>query len=47
MGLSNPAIGQQLCVSRRTVQSHVSKILAKLQLTSRVELAAEVARRQA
>lgn len=47
MGLSNPAIGQQLCVSRRTVQSHVSKILAKLRLTSRVELAAEVIRRQA
>ncbi|MEU6080757.1 AAA family ATPase [Streptomyces sp. NPDC047108] len=43
-GLSNTAIGTQLFVSRRTVQSHVSIILRKLELTSRVEIAVEVAR---
>jgi DNA-binding CsgD family transcriptional regulator len=38
-GHSNPAIASRLYISRRTVQSHVSSILAKLNLTSRVELA--------
>jgi DNA-binding NarL/FixJ family response regulator len=38
-GNSNPAIATRMFLSRRTVQSHVSSILGKLGLTSRVELA--------
>jgi DNA-binding NarL/FixJ family response regulator len=38
-GNSNPAIANHMFLSRRTVQSHVSSILGKLGLTSRVELA--------
>jgi DNA-binding NarL/FixJ family response regulator len=37
-GLSNPDIAARLYVSRSTVQTHVSSILAKLELKSRVEL---------
>lgn len=43
-GRSNPDIAGELFLSRRTVQSHVSHILAKLDARSRAEIAGEVAR---
>ena len=46
-GLSNPAIAAVLFVSRRTVASHVGHILAKLDLSNRVEIAVWVARQRA
>ncbi|GAA1407283.1 ATP-binding protein [Catellatospora coxensis] len=45
-GMSNPDVAAQLFLSRRTVQSHVSSILAKLGVTSRVELAVAASQRQ-
>jgi DNA-binding NarL/FixJ family response regulator len=42
-GHSNRAIAEQMFLSPRTVQTHVSRILAKMQLASRVELAVVVA----
>ena len=45
-GLSNPQIGQRLYVSRRTVQTHLGHVFAKLHITSRAQLAAEAARHQ-
>jgi DNA-binding CsgD family transcriptional regulator len=41
-GLSNREIGQELVLSPKTVEHHVSRILGKLQLTSRAALAAHV-----
>jgi DNA-binding CsgD family transcriptional regulator/tetratricopeptide (TPR) repeat protein len=43
--LSNPAIGTQLFVSSKTVEHHVSAILAKLEVTSRDEAVTEALRR--
>ena len=39
-GLSNPQIGERLYVSRRTVQAHLAHVFAKLDITSRAQLAA-------
>lgn len=43
-GLSNPQIGERLYVSRRTVQTHLAHIFAKLDITSRAQLAVQAAR---
>jgi DNA-binding CsgD family transcriptional regulator/tetratricopeptide (TPR) repeat protein len=43
-GLSNRAIAERLVLGERTVESHVSAILAKLQLANRAQIAAFVAR---
>jgi DNA-binding CsgD family transcriptional regulator len=45
-GLSNPQIGQRLYVSRKTVQTHLTHVFAKLHVTSRAQLAAEATRRR-
>jgi ATP/maltotriose-dependent transcriptional regulator MalT len=45
-GMSNPQIAAHLFLSRRTVQTHVSHILAKLNLNSRIDIAREASRRE-
>ena len=44
-GLSNPEIAARLLLSRRTVATHVSHILKKLNVNSRIDIARESARR--
>jgi DNA-binding CsgD family transcriptional regulator len=37
-GLSNPEIGARLFISTRTVQYHLGKVFAKLEISSRLQL---------
>jgi DNA-binding NarL/FixJ family response regulator len=46
-GLSNPEIAAKLLLSRRTVGTHVSHILKKLDVHSRIDIAREAALRAA
>lgn len=46
-GLSNPQIGQRMFISASTVKTHLSHVFAKLGVTTRSELAAGSARREA
>jgi DNA-binding CsgD family transcriptional regulator len=43
-GLTNPQIGERIYVSPRTVQTHLAHVFAKLEISSRVELANVLAR---
>jgi len=45
-GLSNPQIGERLFISRRTVQTHLVHVFAKLDISSRAQLAAQAARQR-
>lgn len=44
-GLTNPEVGRRMFISPRTVETHLSHVFRKLGVSSRVALAAEVARR--
>ena len=44
-GLTSPQVASRLYISPRTVQTHLSHILRKLDLRSRVELAVHLSRR--
>ena len=46
-GLTNPQIGERMFITAGTVKVHVSNVLRKLGMSSRSEVAAEVARRAA
>ena len=46
-GLTNPEIGKRLFISPGTVKNHLSHVFAKLGISTRSELAAEAARREA
>ena len=44
-GLTNPEIGARLYISRRTVETHLSHVFRKLDLTNRTQLVVELSRR--
>jgi DNA-binding CsgD family transcriptional regulator len=44
-GYTNRQIAEQLCISPRTVQTHLSNVFVKLDATSRSQIAVEAARR--
>jgi DNA-binding CsgD family transcriptional regulator len=46
-GLTNAEIGGRLFISGRTVESHLSHVFAKLNIASKLQLAAEAGRRPA
>jgi DNA-binding CsgD family transcriptional regulator len=45
-GLTNPQIGRRMFISHRTVETHLAHVFAKLGISSRVQLAAQAARRE-
>jgi DNA-binding CsgD family transcriptional regulator len=45
-GLTNRQIGERLFVSRRTVETHLAHVFAKLGVATRTQVAAEASRRQ-
>jgi len=44
-GLTNPEIGERMYISRATVKAHLSHIFAKLETSSRADLAAQASKR--
>jgi len=44
-GLTNPAIGERMFITRATVKTHLAHIFKKLDVNSRAELSAQAARR--
>jgi DNA-binding NarL/FixJ family response regulator len=43
--MSNPEIAKELVVARPTVETHVARVLAKLQVRSRIDIARVAATR--